>query len=55
MSEGFTGHMSSGENIDQRYTGESLEYVKQMICGYHHTCALMEDGSVYAWGLNQFG
>ena len=47
-----------GNNQDQTVPLrlESLpKNVKKIICGYHHTCALTEDGSVYVWGRNYFG
>ena len=29
--------------------------IKNLTAGYYHTCALMQNGDTYCWGLNQYG
>lgn len=33
----------------------NLPNVVGIACGYYHTVATVDDGSVYVWGSNQFG
>ena len=29
--------------------------VKQVACGWHHTCALLDNGQLYTWGSGEYG
>eukprot|EP01133_Synstelium_polycarpum_P003455 gene3455-3929_t len=56
MGQGLTPLLALDTSTPIRI-GESLlvERVVQMSCGAYHTVALTSDGSVYTWGLNDFG
>lgn len=30
-------------------------FCSQIVCGYAHTLALTDEGSLYAWGANSYG
>ena len=47
------GQLGLGHKNDQNTPQLlQLENVKQISCGYFHTFALLDDGSVYCWGNN---
>jgi len=31
------------------------KHVKQIACGWHHTCALIDNGQLYTWGSGEYG
>ena len=47
--------MKANKSIMAVFTESPLRPVKQIACGVEHTIALLEDGTVWAWGANEFG
>lgn len=56
---GNKGQLGLGDNYDDNsYMSISkltLEEVKSVACGEHHTLALKSNGTVFAWGDNKYG
>ena len=53
------GQLGLGNNINQlnpqRVTGLQGVVVTSVVCGYAHTLAVTDEGSLYAWGANSYG
>lgn len=50
------GFNSNFENFDSGYNPiAGLDNVKSVVTGYYHTCALIRNGKVFCWGLNEKG
>lgn len=52
------GQLGFGDTVSFRYTPKlvpGLSNVKQIAAGENYTLALLEDGTVKAWGLNDYG
>lgn len=58
---GALGHGRGGENIGDDETAASTVplwfpgSVVDIVAGYFHTCALLEEGDVYCWGFGDYG
>ena len=54
---GFTVHLNKrpADTSNNSDSGSAANKVKQVIMGFDHSAALMEDGSLYMWGANYFG
>ena len=53
------GQLGLGNNINQlnpqRVTALQGVVVTSVVCGYAHTLAVTDEGSLYAWGANSYG
>ena len=53
------GQLGIGNNINQlspcRVSTLSGVVITKVVCGYAHTLALTDEGSLYAWGANSYG
>ncbi|PVD18761.1 hypothetical protein C0Q70_21313 [Pomacea canaliculata] len=53
------GQLGLGNNVNQpnpcRIHSLQGVIVSQIVCGYAHTLALTDEGSLYAWGANSYG
>lgn len=60
FGDGDCGQLGLGEDVTEKLRPGLLEIddtqsVLQVVCGGMHTLALMEDGTVYSWGVNDEG
>lgn len=53
------GQLGVGNNVNQtnpcRITALQNVVIVQVVCGYAHTLALSDEGSLYGWGANSYG
>jgi alpha-tubulin suppressor-like RCC1 family protein len=53
------GQLGNGSNEDSATPVDALlplpKAAKAVVCGYQHTCAILDGGTVYCWGDNTFG
>ncbi len=55
------GQIGGAETYLSTHSGAPLDIVglptgaSDVVCGHKHTCALLEDGSVWCWGHNNYG
>ena len=51
----FASHFSVIVNLFINITQILLTLYSQIVCGYSHTLALSDEGSLWAWGANSYG
>ncbi|KAK0066591.1 RCC1 and BTB domain-containing protein 1 [Biomphalaria pfeifferi] len=53
------GQLGIGNNVNQpnpcRVVALQSIIITQIVCGYAHTLALSDEGSIYSWGANSYG
>jgi len=58
---GNFGQLGQGASVTANVSTPALvsalqgKSVKQVACGWHHTCALLDNGQLYTWGSGEYG
>jgi RCC1 and BTB domain-containing protein len=61
FGRGNFGQLGQGASITANVSTPALvsalqgKTVKQVACGWHHTCALLDNGHLYTWGSGEYG